>query len=239
LGGSFLESRLKQTPPPPPTTVTSNAAYAGPADDQSPPVRFAASHGFHVANTEIQRQLRLPVDDALLDELDAEGEPHRDGYTVTTFVDDLPDELLPSYCALVNQLIVDAPSGEVDYEASALTPASMREHIAVQRRIGRRVYRSLAIRDGEAVAQTDLALQTEGDTAVQWGTYVHRDHRGHRLGAAVKVANIRAVQRERPDIRRIDTSNAETNSWMVAINERLGFEILAVAPSFVRHLEPR
>ena len=47
------------------------------------------------------------------------------------------------------------------------------------------------------------------------------------------------MQRERPDIRRIDTSNAETNSWMVSINERLGFEILAVAPSFVRHLEAR
>jgi hypothetical protein len=47
------------------------------------------------------------------------------------------------------------------------------------------------------------------------------------------------VQRERPDIRRVDTSNDETNSWMVAINERLGFEVLAVAPSFVRHLEPR
>ena len=47
---------------------------------------------------------------------------------------------------------------------------------------------------------------------MQWGTYVHRDHRGHRLGAAVKVANLRAVQRERPDILRIDTVNAETNS---------------------------
>src|SRR4051812_19515544 len=235
-GGALLEAMVEQSRAAGRTTVTSNAAYAGPEDDQSPPVRFAASHSFHVANTEIQRQLRLPVDDALLDEVDAEGEPHRDGYTVTTFIDDLPDRLLPSYCALVNQLIVDAPSGEVDYEANALTPDSMREHIAVQRRIGRRVYRSLAVRDGEAVAQSDLALQTEGDTAVQWGTYVHR---GHRLGAAVKVANLRAVQRERPDILRIDTVNAETNSWMVSINERLGFQILAVAPSFVRHLQPR
>jgi GNAT superfamily N-acetyltransferase len=238
VGGAPLEAMVEQSRAAGPTTVTSTAAYAGPEDDQSPPVRFAASLGFHVANTEIQRQLRLPVDDALLDEVDAEGQPHRDGYTVTTFVDDLPEELLPSYCALVNQLVVDAPSGEVDYEANSLTSDSMREQIAVQRRIGRRVYRSLAIRDGEAVAQSDLALQTEGDTAVQWGTYVHRDHRGHRLGAAVKVANLRAVQRERPDIRRIDTSNAETNSWMVSINQRLGFQILAVAPSFVRQLEP-
>jgi RimJ/RimL family protein N-acetyltransferase len=219
------------------TTVTSNAAYTGPERADAAPMRFAARHGFRVANTEIQRRLRLPVAEALLDEVDAEGAGHRDGYTVETFVGDLPDELLPSYCDLVNQLIVDAPSGEVDYEANAQTPETMREHIALQRKIGRPVYRSLAVRDGLAVAQSDLALQTEGDTAVQWGTYVHRDHRGHRLGAAVKVANLRAVQRDRPDITRIDTSNAETNSWMVAINERLGFEILAVAPSFVRRLD--
>jgi GNAT superfamily N-acetyltransferase len=239
VGGVLVEALVEHHRAAGRTIVTSEAAYAGPEDDRAAPVRFAASHGFHVASTEIQRQLRLPVDEAFLAAVDAEGAPYRDGYTVTTFVDDLPDELLPSYCALVNQLVVDAPSGEVDYEANALTPESMREQMAIQRRIPRRVYRSLAIRDGEAVAQSDLALQTEGDTAIQWGTYVHRDHRGHRLGAAVKVATLRAVQRERPDIRRVDTSNDETNSWMVAINERLGFEVLAVAPSFVRHLEPR
>jgi len=236
VGGTLLEAMIEVGRAAGRRTITSGAAYAGPEDHHSPPMRFAAAHGFQVANTEIQRQLRLPVDDALLDEVDADGESHRSGYTVTTFVDDLPDDLLPSYCALVNQLVVDAPTGDVDYEANSMTPDSMREQLAVQRRIGRRVYRSLAIRDGEAVAHSDLALQTEGDTAVQWGTYVHRGHRGHRLGAAVKVANLRALQRERPDIRRIDTSNAETNSWMVSINERLGFEILAVAPSFVRHL---
>ena len=75
-----------------------------------------------------------------------------------------------------------------------------------------------------------------GDThkALQWATFVHRDHRGHRLGAAVKVANLRALQRERPDVVQIDTENAETNQHMVSINERLGFEIVAVSPSFVR-----
>jgi GNAT superfamily N-acetyltransferase len=237
VGSALTEAMVERCRAMGRTTITSNAAYAGPERDDAAPMRFAARHGFRVANTEIQRQLHLPVAEGLLDEVDAEGVGHRAGYVVETFVGDLPDELLPSYCDLVNQLIVDAPSGEVDYEANAQTPESMREHIALQRKIGRPVYRSLALRDGLAVAQSDLALQTEGDTAVQWGTYVHRDHRGHRLGAAVKVANLRAVQRDRPDITRVDTSNAETNSWMVSINERLGFEVLAVAPSFVRRLD--
>ncbi len=63
------------------------------------------------------------------------------------------------------------------------------------------------------------------------------DHRGHRLGAAVKVANLRALQRERPDVTVVQTENAETNAFMVSINERLGFEVVAVSPSFARTLE--
>jgi GNAT superfamily N-acetyltransferase len=236
VGSALLEAMVDDCRARGRTTVTSSTAYAGPERDDAPAVRFAAKHGFQVANTEIHRHLDLPVPDALLDEVDAEGAAYREGYTIETFVGEVPEELLASYCDLLNQLIVDAPSGEVDYEAGAHTPESLREQMAVQRRIGRRVYFSAAVRDGVAVAQSDLALQTGGDTAVQWGTYVHREHRGHRLGAAVKVANLRAVQRDRPDIKRVDTSNAETNSWMVAINERLGFRVVAVSPSFVRRL---
>ena len=236
VGGALLEAMVDRCRELGRTVVTSNAAYAGPERDDAPPVRFAAAHGFHVANTEIQRQLRLPVADAVLDAVDADSLAHREGYTVRTFTDAIPDELLPSYCALVNQLVVDAPSGDLDYDEEGSTPESVRERMATHRRIGRRVFYSLALAGGQAVAQSDLGVQTEGDTAVQWGTYVHREHRGHRLGAAVKVANLRAIQQDRPDVTRIDTSNAETNAYMVSINERLGFEVTAVMPTFLRRL---
>jgi GNAT superfamily N-acetyltransferase len=217
------------------STVTMSASYAGPEDDDAAPVRFAAAHRFHVSNLEIARRLHLPVDAAVLDEVDADSLAHREGYTVETYVDEIPDHLLESYCGLVNQLVVDAPSGEVDYEASATTPETTKQRFAQNQKVGRTVFFSLAVKDGEAVAQSDLAVQP-GDThkALQWATFVHRDHRGHRLGAAVKVANLRALQRERPDVVHIDTENAETNAHMVSINERLGFEIVAVSPSFVR-----
>ena len=217
------------------STVTMNASYAGPEDDDAEPVRFAAANGFHVSNTEISRRLHLPVDEALLDQVDADSLAHREGYTVETYVDEIPDHLLESYCGLVNQLIVDAPTGEVTYEASATTPETTKQRFAQNQKVGRTVFYSLAVKDGQAVAQSDLAVQA-GDThkALQWATFVHRDHRGHRLGAAVKVANLRALQRERPDVVQIDTENAETNAYMVSINERLGFEIVAVSPSFVR-----
>ena len=220
------------------TEALSSASYTGPERDDAPAVLFARDRGFRIANTEITRNLPLPVDPALLDEVEAEGAERRAGYTVETFVDAVPDELLPSYCALVNQLVVDAPHGDLDFEESRLTPDIARENMAQNRRIGRTVFHSLALRDGEAFAQSDLAVQP-GDTglALQWATFVHREHRGHRLGAAVKVANLRALQRERPDVTSVQTENAETNEFMVSINERLGFEVVAVSPSFARTLE--
>ena len=51
------------------------------------------------------------------------------------------------------------------------------------------------------------------------------------------VPRQRLLQAARPDVTRIDTGNADTNAQMVSINERLGFEVAAVSPSFVRNLE--
>ena len=59
--------------------------------------------------------------------------------------------------------------------------------------------------------------------AYQWGTLVRPEHRGHRLGIAVKVANLRLLQRERPDLGQVITWNAEVNSHMIGVNEAMGF----------------
>ena len=52
---------------------------------------------------------------------------------------------------------------------------------------------------------------------------MHREHRGHRLGLATKAVNLRAVQAARSDLTLVVTQNAETNDYMVAINELMGF----------------
>ena len=63
----------------------------------------------------------------------------------------------------------------------------------------------------------------ESERAYQWGTLVRPDHRGHRLGLAVKVANVRLLQETQPQITTVVTFNADVNAPMVAVNERLGF----------------
>ena len=79
---------------------------------------------------------------------------------------------------------------------------------------------------GPLVAYTDI-VTTRHDPAkaFQWDTLVRREDRGHRLGTLVKVANLEQLLDVAPEVRRVHTWNADTNSFMVAINELLGFRI--------------
>ena len=51
-------------------------------------------------------------------------------------------------------------------------------------------------------------------------------HRGHRLGLAVKVANQQALYAAFPELSFIITGNADVNTRMNAINDRLGFRVV-------------
>jgi GNAT superfamily N-acetyltransferase len=236
IGSTLLEHLVDLARAEGRTTMTSNAAYSFEERDTAAQLQFAHRHGFTVANMEIQRTLRLPVPEGLLDEIAAEAAPHHADYAVETYVDGIPDGLLDSYCRLANQLILDAPMGDLDYEEEALTPEVLLAKQERTRQMGRRSYHALALRDGEVVAHTDLAIARGDDEAHQWGTLVRRDHRGHRLGAAVKVANLRQLQHNHPDAASVVTTNAEVNAAMIGINERLGFEAVAVVPAFKRAL---
>lgn len=236
IGSTALEASVDLVRAEGRAEILSFSAYDFSERDTAATLRFAKRHGFSVANTEIYRILRLPVAAELLDRIIRESAPHHTAYSIETYVDAIPDRYLESYCHLVNQLVLDAPMGDLDYDEEKLTPEIQQEKTARNKRIGRVVYSTLAVKDGEAVAHSDLMLQPTGHQGHQWGTLVRRDHRGHRLGAAVKAANLTALQRGRPDITEVHTQNAETNANMVAINDLLGFEPVAVCPAFKRVL---
>jgi GNAT superfamily N-acetyltransferase len=236
VGGALLETVVERARDQGRPEVLGEAAV--PLDERhgSGTVRFAERHGFVQANTEVVRMLSLPVPDGLLEEIAAETAPHHVGYTLESYADQVPDRYLESYCHLLNQLGADAPTGDVDFEEERVTPDVQRRKMERNRRAGRRTLYSLAVRDGEAVAHSDLFTVAGSRRAYQMGTLVRRDHRGHRLGTAVKVANLASLVADRPDVVEVHTQNAETNEWMVSINVRLGFERVGLAPAFVRRL---
>ena len=221
------------------TDLVMETAYPFERREDHPYRRFAEKHGFHLANTEIRRVRTLPVDDVDLDELVAEAASHHRGYRIETFEAPLPEGLLESLCEAHNRLAVDAPGGELTFEPEALTPELMRVHEETMRKQGRRRITTLAITGaGEVAGYNDLVVPP-GDlpNVWQWGTLVVGEHRGHRLGLAVKARGLQELQqRVGPERTRIITGNAEQNAHMVGINERLGFRPVEVAPAFLLRL---
>jgi hypothetical protein len=52
---------------------------------------------------------------------------------------------------------------------------------------------------------------------------VLKDHRGHKLGMLLKVANLAHLEREYPGRSSVITWNAEENRFMLDVNEAVGF----------------
>jgi hypothetical protein len=57
-------------------------------------------------------------------------------------------------------------------------------------------------------------------------TLVMPEHRGHRLGLAMKIRLHRVLREQLPEIVTIVTGNAGVNSWMNAVNDQLGYRVI-------------
>lgn len=207
------------------------------ADRDNHPYRtFAEKRGFVLANVEVRRALPLPVDDPTIQAWIDAAAPHHADYRIETFVDDVPDELVPSLVYVLNQLALDAPTGDFEFEAEAMTPEAFKARRQKLKEMGRTVYETVAIAPGgDVVAHSTLGVSGDDEqNCFQWGTLVRRDHRGHRLGMAVKATNLRALQKAHPDRQRIITTNSEDNAPMVSINEAMGFEPIELLAEFQR-----
>lgn len=216
------------------TTLLAEANIPFEHREDHPYRRFAERHGYSLANVEVQRVLSIPVAEADLAAWESESAPHHTAYELQTFVGALPEERLESSCELLNQLVVDAPTGDMDFEAESMTPQEMRLREEKFREQGRTTYTTVALdKAGRVVAHTLLVVPPEDRGNVyQFVTMVDGRHRGHRLGLAVKARNLRSLQVAHPDRSRVITSNAETNGPMVEINERMGFRPVELLAEF-------
>ena len=77
---------------------------------------------------------------------------------------------------------------------------------------------------GHLVAWTAIVFDAGlREQALQQITIVDPAHRGHRLGLLVKIDSLWHTLEHEPAFRVLDTWNAAENSYMIAINEKLGF----------------
>ncbi|SFC87134.1 Acetyltransferase (GNAT) family protein [Nocardioides terrae] len=209
------------------TSVLAEVAwpYADGPTGSGPGPEFARAHGFGLALGDVQRQLPLPVADELLRRLAADAAEHSAGYTLRSWVGPVPEELVGEWAELNASLDTEAPMGDLDIEPQVADVAVVREDERLTKRQRRATLHTVALRsDGRLAAYTLLMVPLlQPDIVYQWGTLVRREDRGHRLGVAVKVANLQQLQATRPQARRLLTYNAESNAHMVAVNDELGF----------------
>lgn len=204
--------------------------YDGPADGSGTPgIEFARRHGYVFGIGDVQRTLTLPVAPTLLEDLAAEAAPHHASYRIEAWSGPVPDRLVESWLEVAATLNTEAPAGAMEREAESVDVAAFRDAEEIQARQARTAWHTVALDDSDrVVAYTQMVLPAHDPGFVyQWGTLVAPAHRGHRLGTAIKVHNLRALQdgADRADVagRRLVTWNAEVNDHMIGINERLGF----------------
>lgn len=212
---------------------------SAPADGRGEPgPEMLRRHGYSLALVDVQRDLALPVPTATLGALAAEAAPHHAAYTLRSFVGPVPEDLVHGWAELVGSLAVEAPMGELVMEAESADVDALRADERVIEQQARTKYNTAAIdAQGEVVGYTDIATSAhDPGRGYQWGTLVRRADRGHRLGLALKVANLRLLQERDPGTIRLTTYNAEVNDHMIAVNQTLGFVPVARLGEFSKTL---
>jgi GNAT superfamily N-acetyltransferase len=213
--------------------------YEGPVDGHGhPDAEFAYRRGFTFSLGDVMRVLDIPVDAAVLDRLAEEARPHHAGYALRQFRGPVPEDIVEAYGALAGSLMTEAPMGELQLENAVLDEERIRADEAILAASGRTRYTTVAVaEDGTVAAYSEIMVPShERGRTYQWGTLVAKEHRGHRLGMATKVANLAWLQREEPDRTAVVTFNAEVNAHMVGVNEAMGFRPVERLGEFMRVL---
>jgi GNAT superfamily N-acetyltransferase len=189
---------------------------------------FAAAQGYAVANREGMKAVHLDAAETLWPPLEAEVEAALGDYRVVTWRDICPEEYVESFAHAVSRAMSLIPQGDLDLDDRAWTAESIREYEQHRIEIGLVTVESAAVsRDGTVVGLTGLRTNVADPRIARIGiTMVLPEHRGHRLGLATKLASHRALREHVPGCEIVGTSNAEVNTHMNAINERMGYRHL-------------
>jgi len=202
--------------------------------------RFAEKLGYRPVLSDVARRLDLStVDDAALDALLDQARARSVGYSLVRWTGPYPEEHLEDLAYLESRLLGDAPMGDLAIEAPKPDPERLRKSRAIEDKRGRLAYHTAAVHEatGRLVAWTTLSREKSIPwNAFQLITIVEPEHRGHRLGALVKVENLRYFREAEPTVTAIDTFNAAQNSYMIAINEAMGFKPLYAFQNWQREI---
>lgn len=160
-------------------------------------------------------------------------------YRVLQWLAPTPPEHREGYAAILARLSTDAPSGEMDFVAEVWNAERVvrREKRLTGAGQALSVVAVQHIPTGDLVAYNELLIASDRTGVThQLGTLVSSEHRGHRLGALVKCANLLHWRELMPLSPVVSTFNAEENRPMLGINEAIGFTAVSYAAAWQKRI---
>ena len=199
-----------------------------PGESNVPGRAFADSHGFVLDQVDAHRVLDLPASLPAM--------PARDGYVLHSWRGPCPERWIDDYATLRSLLTQEAPSGDLALEAEFFDAERIKIEEASLEKQGRIMVAAVALdATGRPVGHTQLVFPESDPLDVyQWDTLVLSAHRGHGLGLSLKVHVMDSARDLLEGRTMIHTYNAVSNSPMIAVNEAMGFRLVAYAGEFIR-----
>lgn len=156
--------------------------------------------------------------------------PAPQGYRVVEWLEQAPDELVDGVAYLNGRMTLDMPMGDMDYEPEKWDAQRYREREQAARDRKRLLLVAAAVADDGTVAGiTEIAISpAEPEVGYQWDTIVDPDHRGRGLGLLLKQCNHAQLVEAVPGVRWLNTWNAATNGYMIAVNEAVGYRPMEI-----------
>ncbi len=186
---------------------------------------FWTRHGFTPAQFTLRSDLPLPMPPPM-----QVAPTLAPGYVLQSAVDGLPPDWHADRALLSARMSTDAPMGELAHEPEHWDAERVAAEIAQVTAMGRRSVETVArhLESGQLVGFTHIEVSAgTPHRAYQHDTLVLREHRGHGLGLALKVANTVALQENLPAVRYVRTWNAVENEPMLRVNRELGYAVTA------------
>ncbi len=208
--------------------------------DRPAGVEFLTAMGLERASVAIHRRLNLlALDWARLDVEYKNAESQAGAYELVRMFGRTPTDMVAEIAALT-EAINDAPTDDLDVEDEVFSPDRIIAFEAAEAARRHRTYRIVARHQvtGELAGHTVAAVDSERPGGGwQYDTSVVRAHRGHRLGLWLKIAMLRWLAEDEPQLRSLDTFNAASNAHMIRVNEILGFEVMNTVITWQRRLD--
>ncbi|HIW61616.1 MAG TPA: GNAT family N-acetyltransferase [Candidatus Stackebrandtia excrementipullorum] len=196
---------------------------------------FAKVHGFEPALT--MTGLRVDLDAARARE-DALWDSVRRAcadYELISYTCPTPEELVGGVAALSSRVNSDIPHGDLEVDESTYDVRRVRESEVKESGWGVTKLVTIARHRGTGRFggySTGRIFASATDVASVGITLVDPEHRGHRLGLALKIQLHRDLRRSHPTIRVVETGNANENEHMLRLNEQLGFAPVGCMTAF-------